>query len=122
MPKHIEDDCNGQGQSGWFAVSDIEARAKAAYKLHGDFFDSVDHNNKVQVATELVLDYAKFHDKLFVTEKQSKGEPLTLVKLNKVEFKPGMRVQLNTALEAAGFIEGEFGYRQASQSYFVKVK
>jgi hypothetical protein len=122
MPKHIEDDCKGQGQSGWAAVSDIEERAKAAYKAHPEFFDSDAHNQKVTIARALVTDYAKFFDKMFVTDKQSKGQPFTLVKLNKVEFKTGMRVQLNTALELAGYTEGEFGYRQASQSFFVKVK
>jgi hypothetical protein len=122
MTKHIEDDNAGQGQASWFAICDIEARAKAAYAAHEDFFNSEPHNARCYTAKRILKDHARIYEQAFVTEKQSKGQPYTLVKLNKVEFRPGMRVKMFAALEAAGFIEGEFGYRPASQSTYVKVK
>jgi hypothetical protein len=120
MKTHIEDD--NTGQSGWFAVNDIDRRAKLAYKKHSEFFDSDAHTDRCASAKALVKLHAKFYSDLYVTERDERDGPCTEIKLNRVEFRPGMRVKLDDILESAGFKKSEFGYRVSSESYFVKVK
>ena len=120
MKTHIEDD--NTGQSRWFAVQDIEERADAAYKKHSEFFDSDAHIDRCASARALVKLHAKRYSDLYVTERDERDGPCTEIKLNKVEFRPGMRVKLNDVLEAAGLKKSEYGYRTSSESYFVKVK
>lgn len=119
--EHINDDEHGMGQNPYWARKDIEARADAAYKAHQVFFDSVAHGARVELATKLAREGARFYNDLFITERQKKGRPYTEVKLNKVEFDRGQRVKLNETLLAFGFLEGEFEYRPASQSYRIFV-
>ena len=120
MLDHIEDD--NTGQSGWFAVNDIERRAKLAYKKHSQFYESDAHNDRCASAKALVKLHAKLYSDLYVTERDERDGPCTEIKLNKVEFNAGMRVKLEAVLLAAGFNKDEFGYRPASESFFVKVK
>jgi len=122
MTKKNEDEDKGQGQSGWFAVNDIERRAKLAYKKHSQFYESDAHNDRCASAKALVKLHAKLYSDLYDTERDERTGPCTEIKLNKVEFRPGMRVKLEAVLGAAGFDKSDFGYRQASESFFVKVR
>jgi hypothetical protein len=119
---NIDDDKSILSTRKWFAVQDIEERANAAYIKHSQFFDSDAHIDRCASARALVKLHAKRYSALYVTERDERDGPCTEIKLNRVEFRTGMRVKLDDVLEAAGFKKSEFGYRVSSESYFVKVK
>ena len=122
MNNYIEDDRKGQGQAAWFAKEDIAARAEAAYNQHTQFFNSAEHQSRVELAVQLAKGAAKLYKAVYETARNTKEGPLTEVKLDKVEFARGARDQLAQTLLDAGFKADEFKYRQQSQSFRIFVK
>lgn len=122
MAVYEKDDLQGQGQAAWFAKADITARAKAAYTKHRSFFDADEHKTRVGAAVELAKSAARLYSAVYETARIRKNQPMTEIKLNKVEFARGARNQLVKELESLGFAEEDFEYRVRSQSFRIFVR
>lgn len=122
MSDYEKDDKKGMGQAAWAAKADIEARAERAVAVHHQFFDSAEHQSRVELAVQLAKGAAKLYNAVYETARDSKAGPFTEVKLHRVEFARGARDQLVETLKQFGFKDGEFEYRQQSQSFRIFVK
>jgi hypothetical protein len=117
---NVNDD-DDKGQSAFYARSDAEQRAEAAFAAHKDFFCSNEHLTNVKLAEVVTEGRVKFYDRKFITERVRKGRPCTQVKFDKVTFNSGQRVLLEESLAAYGFDSGDFGYMPKSQSFSIYV-
>lgn len=122
MSKYEKDDKKGMGQAAWVAKADIEARAEKAVAAHAQFFDSVEHQSRVELAVQLAKGAAKLYNAIYETARDSRKGPFTEVKLHRVEFARGARDNLVETLKQFGFNDGDFEYRQQSQSFRIFVR
>jgi len=118
----IVDTENKTAQPGWFAVNDIAQRAAAAYDSAPELYDA-----QAALADEVEALMRK-HSKLYRATYQTcrkatrKQAGHTEVKIDKVEFNPGLRAALVVALELKGIAHDDITYKPATQSMSVRVK
>ena len=69
-----------------WAIVDAQDRSSEAVKNNPAFFNSPQHQAKIEAVQNIIQGFFKTHGKIYINHRENRGQPFTTVKVSRVMF------------------------------------